>query len=302
MMGRNNKEKILIIGSTGMLGQALLCEAKKLQLDIATVARANAQLSLDIADLGALSALDLGFYGVVVNAAAMTDIHDCENRPLAAHCVNSVPVEVLANKAREAGAYFIQISTDHYFTGDIRTKHNENASVKLLNEYARTKYLGEIMALKNPEALVVRTNIVGWRGWQGRQTFVEWVVAQLESGSKFTAFEDFYTSSIDVTHFSKALFSLISLPWVSRPRGLLNLASSQVFSKKEFIEAFALRNRYDLKAMVLGSVKNLAGPPRAESLGLDVRRAEALLGYSLPDLTQVVDILWEEFRKKSHAL
>ncbi len=92
------------------------------------------------------------------------------------------------------------------------------------------------------------------------------------------------------------------MPQELRPSGILNLACSEVFSKKEFIEAYALRNRYDLKAMIVGSVKSLPGPSRAESLGLDVSRSEMLLGYPLPGLAEVAESLWNEYRKKSHAL
>ncbi len=62
----------------------------------------------------------------------------------------------------------MQISTDHYFCGQGDLKHDESAPVTLLNEYARTKYAGEAFALTNPEACVIRTNVVGFRGWEVR--------------------------------------------------------------------------------------------------------------------------------------
>lgn len=285
-----------------MLGQALAHEAQQLGWAFDTLARSNASHCVDISDLPSLKKLSLTGYDLVINAAALTDLNLCEADPELADRINALAVEVLAEKAQATNAYFIQISTDHYFTGDSRLKHDENAPVKLLNAYASSKFRGERNALKNPKALVVRTNIVGWRGWSGKPTFLEWVQSQLNSGAPFTAFDDFYTSSIDVGHFSKALLFLASLPPDRRPTGILNLASSEVFSKKEFIAAYALRNRYDLKAMVIGSVKNLPGPARAESLGLDVRRAETILGHSLPQLTQVTDSLWEEYRKRSNAV
>ena len=40
-----------------------------------------------------------------------------------------------------------KISTDHFFTGDRDAKHRESDKVSLVNEYARTKYLGEILAM-----------------------------------------------------------------------------------------------------------------------------------------------------------
>jgi len=86
-------------------------------------------------------------------------------------------------------------------------------------------------------------------------------------------------------------------PDYKRPAGVLNLASSQVASKKEFIEAFALRGGFDLKAMLSGSVSKISGVKRAESLGLNVSRAENLLGYALPDLKAVVEALYVRLRE-----
>ena len=141
---------------------------------------------------------------------------------------------------------------------------------------------------------MVRTNIVGFRGLSGKPTFLEWVLTQLKEKKDFKAFDDFITSSIDVGSFSESLLAPISGP---KPLGILNLASSQVASKKEFIEAIAHEFHFSLEKMSTASVKDLSGAKRGESLGLDVSRAESLLGQSLPGLKKVAKNLFFEYTK-----
>jgi dTDP-4-dehydrorhamnose reductase len=72
---------------------------------------------------------------------------------------------------------------------------------------------------------------------------------------------------------------------------VVNLASREVASKKQFIEAVAARLGRTLTQARAGTVAEAPGAARAESLGLDVAKAEGLLGRPLPDLRQVVEDL-----------
>ena len=76
------------------------------------------------------------------------------------------------------------VSTDHYWQGDGRLLHAEDAPIQLVNEYARSKHAGERFALSGSgPSLALRTNIVGVRGWKGRPTFAEWAVGAIRRGS-----------------------------------------------------------------------------------------------------------------------
>ncbi|MDR3151823.1 MAG: hypothetical protein LBT67_03150, partial [Holosporaceae bacterium] len=77
--------------------------------------------------------------------------------------------------------------------------------------------------------------------------------------------------------------------------GLINVASREVFSKAEFIKTLADVFGFSVKNTTISSVKKLL-PNRADSLGLDVSRAETILGYTLPTLDDVIFSLYEEYR------
>lgn len=285
---------LLILGGTGMLGQALLREARGRGLTALGAAREGADLSCDLTDPAALERL-FEAYGpkTVINAAALTDLNRCEAEPGAAYAVNGRAAGVTAELCRRAGARLVQVSTDHYFTGDGRALHDERSPVRLLNEYARSKYVGEALASTLPGSLVLRTNIAGWRGWAGRPTFVEWLFAAVEQDAALTLFDDYFTSTLDCASFARACLDLLD----AGASGLLNLASSEASSKLEFAEALARRLGKVLTRCTAGSVRELT-PRRAESLGLDVRAAENILGYRFPGLDQVIDALVTEKQTK----
>jgi len=284
--------KVLVIGSTGMLGQALMLEMKRCGIDVIGIARSGADISCDIVDVQTLSNIILSIKPqIIINSAAMVSLAKCDDKPGYAYLVNARPTSILAEIARKAGIYFVQISTDHYYTGDCNIKHTEEHPIRLMNEYARTKYAAERFALTNPNALVVRTNIVGFRNKVETPTFVEWAIQNIENNSPMTLFDDYFISSINVTQFSSALLDIIE----KNHRGVLNVASREVFSKKTFICALAKKMGYPLTNVKIGSVFDAGDASRAESLGLDVGKAEDILGYELPTLDEVITSIVEEY-------
>jgi dTDP-4-dehydrorhamnose reductase len=286
----------VILGGTGLAGLALVKEAKKRGLTVVTVARRNADCNLDVSNTKELlSYLRKVRPRCVINTVAMINLDHCEKNPGEAYIVNAALVGHLSSFCQTEDVKLCQISTDHYYSGDAKFLHNEKSSIALLNEYARTKYAGECFALTNPSSLVLRTNIVGFRNWNEQPTFAEWVIRELTANNRITMFNDFFTSSIDVKTFSKAVFDLIN----ADSTGVLNVASSECFSKMEFIQLLSSRLRLDISNCISGTVKTNSGITRAESLGLDVSCCESILGYKLPTLDAVVQSIahgYEEFK------
>ena len=282
--------RALILGSTGMVGTALVTEAERRGLEVTGAARSGTDVSVDVRDAERLrDAVVRAAPTLIVNSAAVVDIAACEADPGLAYEVNARPAAILAELSRDLGAKLVQISTDHYFTGDGRALHSEDAPVQLVNEYARSKFAAEGFALTDPAALVVRTNVTGFRGHGGR-TFAEWVLRGLEAGEPMTLFDDFICSTMFNAHLAEAVFDLAERD----ATGVLNLASSEISSKKEFTEAVAQAGGYQMPAVQVASVKGLS-PARAESAGLDVTRAEGVLQRRLPTLSDTATALVRDY-------
>ena len=282
----------MVLGSTGLLGQALCREALARDLVCLGASRSSSTTPVNATRADELVSVIAEFRpDVVINCVAEVSLALCEGDPGLAYLVNARPAALLGRLSVTHGFYFMQISTDHFYTGDGDAAHDEECRVQLCNEYASTKWAGEQFALCQAEALVVRTNIVGFRGREGQPTFLEWVLQSFEQKSPLTMFEDYFTSSLDVSTCARALLDLAPL----RPSGRLNLAAAQISSKKDFILSLARRLGVDETPFRAGSLRALAGPPRAESCGLDVSRAQSLLPWRLPNLDQVVDQLAREY-------
>jgi dTDP-4-dehydrorhamnose reductase len=288
------KTSLLVFGATGLLGQAIVKEGRRRGVDLAGAARKGADFAVDLADTQHIAEL-FGHLAptLVINAAANTNLESCERDPGGAYLVNARAVAVMAEQCRTTGARFIHVSTDHFFTGDGPGLHTEDSPVALVNEYARSKYAGEAFARALPDSLVIRTNITGFRGWSSQPTFAEWAVDAILNRRPLGLFDDFYTSTIDADACSRWLFRLIDAEAI----GLINLASRTVSSKFQFIHALAAALGVELDWADVASVRSLP-TVRAESVGLDVSKAERLLGHLLPTLEDVCAALASEHRTR----
>ena len=286
--------KVLLTGSNGMLGQAVKKALISNEMQVLGIDRTDSDFCFDLLnDEKIKSCIDHLRPDIIINAAAIIDINLCERDHGASYCINGRLPGILAEQCRKYGIYFVQISTDHYYKGHGNRTHKETDKVELVNEYARSKYIGEQLALTYENSLILRTNIVGFRG-HGNPTFVEWALQTICNGEKMSLFNDFYTSSISVTDFAEILSEIIPL----RPCGIYNLASSTVSSKKEFILALSNTVFGFIPDYKDSSVKNIKGVERGDSLGLDIRKIETLLNRKMPDINQTVEVLAKEFKER----
>lgn len=283
---------LLVFGATGLLGQAVVAEAKRRGVQALGVARKGANFDVDLTNMVQVAELfALVSPTRVINAAANTNLDSCEQDPGGTYLINARAVALIAEQCRASGASLVHVSTDHFFTGDGPHVHAEDSAVTLVNEYARSKYAGEGFARNLPGSLVIRTNITGFRGWFGQPTFAEWAVDAILNRRPLKLFHDFYTSTIDVDSFSRLLFELFDTGAV----GVINLASSTVSSKSDFVRELAAAFGIRLDWATVASVRDMP-TARAESGGLDVSKAERLLGYSLPTLREVCSALAAQYR------
>ncbi len=265
---------------------------KQAGYNVIGVAREHADIGIDLRHFrSCFDVVASARPDVVINAAAITDFAECKNDTALAYAVNGCAPGIMAEAASSIGVKFVQISTDHYYIDDGRRCHDEAAPVVLVNAYASSKYAGEVCALSVPDSLVVRTNVTGPVGLRGRQTFFNWALAVVERREKAILFNDYFTSTIGTGWFSRSLIRLIE----ADARGIVNIASREVSSKLEFVAALADALGAPLRNVSPVSVRSLA-VRRAESLGLDVSKAESILGVALPTRAQVIDDLLREGR------
>ena len=290
-------QSVCVIGSAGMAGQAF-CEfliANNFQ--VFAVSRVGPDFGFDALAPHSFakleSFLDNIQPSIVINCLAVTSIYYCEEYPLDSFKVNSLFPKFLAEVCIRINSKLIHISSDHFFD-DSCILHPESSAVTPLNHYSVTKLSAERFVLTNPEALVIRTNIVGFRGSPGRPTFVEWLIDSLTNRSPLNLFTDFYTSPIDVETFVR----LCTHPSLLSSSGIYNIASSSQISKLEFSKLLARELDIQLDWHNESSVLNL-NPRRPRFLGLDCNKIESLLQTTMPSPSQVVANLVVQYKTRS---
>lgn len=286
-------KKVLLLGDTGMLGQSIRKVFEDRGYIVVGASRTSKDYAIDLTcDDSIKATIREEKPDMVVNSAAIVSLDGCENNPADAYMINGRLPGIVAECCRETDTYFIQISTDHYFMGDGDGKHKEDDKVIIVNEYARSKYIGERLTLAYDNSLVVRTNVVGFRG-RGADTFVEWIIKCMDNKEEMSLFNDFYTSSINSKDFAKVLADVVE----KKVTGLINIASSEVRNKKDFIlglaeEIYGYQPKYTEK-----SIHFAAKTKRADSIGLDTSYVESIVGYKMPNFKETIKSIADEYRQ-----
>lgn len=287
--------KILILGSTGMLGQSLMNYYLSKDIFVKGLARTDADYNIDISQnlSETMKIIRNQQFDVVINTIALINLQYCEENPMEAYYINTYFPGEIAKLCDEMGIYFVQISTDHYYDIDCLTHlHSEIEPVQMLNEYSKTKYLAEQLTLLYPTTLVVRTNIVGLRN-RNNLTFVEWIIDSLINNKSITGYSNMYTSSIDVESFVPILHAAIQ----QKIYGLINIAADGVLSKYEFIMQIASK-LHKSDNVTLGYLKN-GTIKRGHSLGLSVAKLKGLMPQvTIPTALDVTENIYAQFIKK----
>jgi dTDP-4-dehydrorhamnose reductase len=148
-------DRILVLGARGQLGSALVRQEWPVGAFVLPATRDQ----LDITDSSAVwSYLMRWRPGVVVNAAASTDVDRAEDHPELAIAVNHRAVASIVQGVAAIGARLIHVSTDYVFDGVGDGWYREGDQVNPLNVYGRSKRAGELEALKLDDSLVIRTS------------------------------------------------------------------------------------------------------------------------------------------------
>ncbi len=192
-------KKLLLLGSSGMLGTYISQGITKKEFEITAAARSkNNKVDFKNPDQ-IINFIDDMKPDVVLNAAAIISLDYCEQNPQEAELVNTITPGYISEYCNRNNIHFVHISTDHFFHNDGNTIHQEDDQVMLLNEYAKTKYAAEKLILKNQSSLVLRTSIIGRT--LRKRSFLDWVINHFTSNHQIELFDDSFSSFLHCSQF-----------------------------------------------------------------------------------------------------
>ncbi len=166
--------KILLLGKGGQVGWELQ-RSLALLGEIIALDHDSKPLCGDFTNLqGLAETVRKVAPDVIVNAAAHTAVDKAESEPDLARTINALAVGVLAEAAKESGAWLVHYSTDYVFDGSGEHAWQEQDPVAPLSIYGKTKLEGERLILASGcKHLVFRTSwVYGARGGNFAKTML----------------------------------------------------------------------------------------------------------------------------------
>lgn len=224
--------KVLILGSTGMLGHQLfynLINDKSLEVyDLSFRNKLRPETIIcDVTDFEKLAEVIQKINpNVIVNCIGIL-IKGANDNPKNAILLNSYFPHWLADQADQINAKLIHISTDCVFSGS-KGSYSENDFRDADDVYGRSKALGEVNSDKH---LTIRTSIIGPELKENGEGLFHWFMNQKGDINGFTKS---IWGGVTTIECAKAINHTIH----SKIAGIINLTNGYGISKYELLMLF----------------------------------------------------------------
>ena len=282
--------KVLILGVTGMLGNALWQYFNRdSSKEVWGTLRSGSALSFFppkahnrlISNIDVLNSDDLiksftlAQPDVVINCVGLIKQHDTINDPITVLPLNSIFPHRLAQLCKIANARLIHISTDCVFSGK-KGSYIESDIPDAVDLYGKSKHLGEVSQLDN--AITLRTSIIGHE-LSTSHSLIDWFLKQ----------------ELKVGGYSKAIFS--GLPTVELAKVINQYVIPDTGLKGLYHVATQAINKFELLNLVAKVYgKNIIIEDNLEvqidrSLNADLFNKHT--GYLPPNWTELIEQMYE---------
>lgn len=285
------KQKVLILGATGMLGHKLLHYFSR-HGDFAVHATARSKDGLERwfaqellirihvpADADNFDTvarvLEAVRPDVVINCIGVIKQLAGARDPLACIAINALFPHRLAKECGRVGARLIHISTDCVFSG-MKGMYVESDFPDCDDLYGRTKLLGEV---DYPHAVTLRTSIIGHE-LHGSVSLIDWFLAQTGTVRGFTGA---IYSGFPTVEMARIIADVV----IPRPelRGLYHVSSEPI-------------SKYDLLCLVREQYgKEIEIEPFDDFVcdrSLDSSRFRSATEYVPPTWVELVEMMYKE--------
>lgn len=294
------KNKILIFGATGMLGQRCYeYFAKKLGYTVLCSSvegdfydPSAKYVRCDITKRDEVKKVISDFFpDYIINAAAFTNVDKSESERETAWNINVKAIEYMAEGARNCDAHIIHISSDYIFDG-VKGQYAEGDKPNPVGYYGRTKLAGEnALRISNALYTILRTNVLYGVITKGRLDFVRWVVESIRKGERIRIVTDQINNPTFLDDLVRAIAQVIEF----RKYGVYNIGGREFLSRYDFtmriVDFFKLDGSL-VDKIITPDLKQLAKRPL--NSGLVTLKAETEFGYSPTQMEETFRIMQEE--------
>jgi len=241
-----NKETVLILGGSGLLGyhcskvfsstyNVVSCWSTR-----ATDDECSEQIDVLKNDGRIYTLLEKYKPQVIINTIGYVTVDGCETNPEVAKSLNSTFVNTLVDamtKSSLINTHLIQISTDSVY-GNNKTNLNikpwqESDSLSPLSIYAKTKLDGENEAKKHVGPYsILRTAFYGINPYSTK-SLLWWIINNARNGNPMDGWENIFFSPVSARTLAETIKNMVENKIV----GVYNIGSIDACNKYDFVDA-----------------------------------------------------------------
>lgn len=275
-------EKVLILGSSGLLGRSLF---EKLKSDnIKLFHNGLNKRKINLCNKTLLRKLIYSIEpSLIINTSGATNIENCEKNKKLSNKINYELIKEIfeLKKIKKLKFNLIHISTDQMYNLKKGRKSHENSKLFLMNTYCKQKRMAEKICLKN-KALVFRTNFFG-KSINNKKSFSDWIYYSFKSKKKFFLFDDVYFNPIRINTLIKLISSIIKTKKF-KVNGIYNLGSKDPIYKNDFAILFASKTSVIHDNYTNINVNKFLKVKRSTNMFMDVNKFERKFKLRLPNI------------------
>jgi dTDP-4-dehydrorhamnose reductase len=235
---KTSKNRVLVIGASGLVGQALVRVLREKKSNITGTYSTHRRKGLIPLDVGnARQVRDCWNEvrpGTVFLAAALTHVDYCEDHPREARDINAEGTARVVKEAASLGTKIVFYSTAYVFDGT-EGPYSEEADPRPLNTYGRSKLEAEQFIQENIEdCLILRTTVVfGWD--RASKNFAMQVYHRLSMNEKMTVPGDQISNPTLADYLAETSVELVR----QGANGIVNVVGKDRVSRADFAKALA---------------------------------------------------------------
>lgn len=232
------KNKVLITGSNGFVGQKMMTEilANK-NFDLIALSRGNNRypnpegyryIDGDVCNSEQMAeVVSQHKPHFIIHTVAMANVEACEANIEACEKVNVEPIKSLVSLAEKYDSHLIHLSTDFIFDGK-EGPYKETDIANPLNEYGKSKLEAEkLIQASSIKWAIVRTILVyGIPNDKDRSNLILWVKNSLEAGKKINVVTDHFRMPTLVEDLTKATLSIMD----KQAKGIYHISGNELYS------------------------------------------------------------------------
>ncbi|MBD1166872.1 sugar nucleotide-binding protein [Pelagibacterales bacterium SAG-MED09] len=271
--------KVLIIGSSGLLGKELYYFLKKKKIKVFHNGLNKRKLNLSY-ERNIKKLLKIN-PDLIINAAAITDIELCENAKKKTTLINTgLLKKIFFLKSKyDLNFKLIQFSTDQLYNSEKPSK--ESDKINIYNNYSLQKFLAEKICLKN-ESLIFRTNFFG-KSISKNKSFTDWIFEIFQSNKDFYLFKDITFNPLRINTICNIIYTIIIKKKI-HINGIYNLGSVGKISKSNFAIFFAKKAKVFHENFQVCNYKKILKTKRSKNMTMNINLFKKKFKIKLPKI------------------